>query len=264
MKSLLLFSATLLVGLSSFARDTPVFRPGVWEMEEVLHIPLEGDEILSWDYSFLVDGAGKIIGVGEEMDGAETSQDVLSMMILEANGDRSCSGFVIEAYEDGEIFQMTVNGEIQENGEALVLTAQDGNGRVVATGHARWQADEGEASFPEGSWMVQEIVSPDRGGWNIAWESYFSSRGGTLVGKGNKVRVNGRPAYPGEQKTEARVTLQPTGEKSTVRGTSRETNHRGGVIDAEYEGWISPSKSWFLVESYEKGELAGLLYGRAQ
>lgn len=256
-----------LFGISSFAAETTSsgLQPGIWVVEEVLHIPLSGDRMVMWKYHFLVDIDGTIIGVGrnETVKASENGgAGAISMVILESTKATFCEGFYIQAYEDGGLFQMRIQGDVAVDGKAIVLDSIDSDGMVASTIHASWVRSEESAPVHEGKWEVREIVSPDRGGWNIVWDFNFSNNAGTLTGQGNKVQENERSAYPGERKTVSRVSLNAADSNSlSIYGTAQETNHVGGVIRAEYEGWLSPTGKWFLVESYENGKLAGLLLG---
>lgn len=247
-------------------------KPGLWGSVEST-TPVSGDSRkIVWHYKILRDALGNISGAGHRIaEGDETIENpratdsTLAVFFLKPEQEGGFTGFLIEAYGDGQQYQMALSGRVGNGGRSLFLTGIDTEDRVISKSEARWIGGAGDARFLGGDWTVREMVSPTKGGWDIVWDFEFSNRDDSIFGKGNKVEVNGRDAYPGERKTVSEMTLQkPIDPGNAITGRGVETNHAGDVIEAKYNGWIASSGQWFLLQSFEDGEVAAIIYGTAR
>jgi len=114
----------------------------------------------------------------------------------------------------------------------------------------------------EGRWRIAESVVSNRGGYRIVWDWSFRRDGESLSGSGRKIRVNGKKATVGEQKTRAQMNLKEN--LDGAKGSRTETNHSGTVLRSHVELRISEDGLSISGDDLQGNELVSTFVGSFQ
>lgn len=242
-------------------RKKTFLASGYWQMSET-YTKDSREENTLWSFELLDDGRPSIVAIGRrlETNGRRVQDRAISIFLVEKNDDGSLTGSYLEAYGDGDQAELPAEMEASSSGREVNLVIRDSGGAVLSTFKGDWIGNWAAAPLQAGSWTVREIVSPDKGAYDIQWSFQMQEKGGKISGTGQKAIVNGRKAQPGERKTNCEISLDRN--DYSVAGKGVETNHQGKKTRVTLEGWVSPAGRAFFLMSTEKGKLAALLVGR--
>ena len=113
-----------------------------------------------------------------------------------------------------------------------------------------------------GKWIVIESTTPDHGKFVIEWDYRVEvTADGSISGRGNKIRVNGKPAREGERNTWAEFTVRLRGTQAS--GPVRERALNGHEIPGRWDLQFSPDFRTFEGRLYDRDTLVSTLTGYA-
>lgn len=257
-------NSTFVLCLAQQDQSIPM-QTGYWQFSEAFRNKT-GPQNAIWSFEFHVDRASSTVtGVGRrsQVNGERVRDRSTAIIFLDRQQDDNITGTYIEAYGDGEQVEISLTVELSATRKKMKLTAFNDEEKQVTQFHGEWIGRGAQAKLQPGKWIVREVVSPKNGNYDIEWSYRIEERAGKLSGTGNKSLVNNEKADQDESNTVCSINLsRGGGNLNTIAGSGLETHPNGSKTKTEYQGWVSPSGRAFFLMSYEKDELAGLIYGR--
>jgi hypothetical protein len=243
------------------------FQAGGWEVVEEVTAKNGGHRI-SWRYDLFPDcansngliGAARKASVNDREPTAKETAAIAILKIRKMGGERLV-GAVWESNGFGQQFLVDLDGRWNASHTAFDAVARDpSSGEVSATFRGLQVEGLGknknlsEAQLTGGLWKIREFVEPSNGGYDIEWHYQFQiDKDGFVVARGRKVRVNQRPANPGEVAADSVIRISANPRSGLLEGSSVETGPSGVSIQASLVGTITRGGTGFILEAREAG-----------
>lgn len=240
---------------------------GRWEVIEEVTAKNGGHRI-SWRYDMFQDSAhgNSLIGAAEKSTVNErepTAKETAALAVLQIRkvGSERLMGAVWESNGFGEHFLVDLEGRWNASNSSFEAVARDrSSGEVSATFRGTQVGGFGknknlsEAPLIGGFWTIREFVEPSNGGYDIEWRYQLQiDNDGLTVARGSKVRVNHKPAKPGEVASNSVIRVSVNPKTGLLEGSSVEISPTGSPINASLVGTITSGGSGFILEAREAG-----------
>lgn len=260
------------------ASEDTAIQAGRWAVVESV-TPANGGYQIEWTYDLFANPAdpGTWMGTSgkERIDGKAPGSNerlALAVMRLKAAGDGSLSGSVWESNGRGKVFPVRLKGTFSADGSTFEAKAwEEPGGKLSAVFRGRLlesarPVEPGRTkNVPDARWLLRELVSPEAGGWDIAWDcrTLDGAATDTFELRGHKSQVNHREPGRNEKATISTFSLTRISSSPMLRGQSLEQSPRGPTIPAILSGAMAPGGDGFILESRdpETARVVSLLVG---